>query len=128
MTDMTASVPQAEFHPLRYTSLDDALTALCERVESLAPDSMAGLTICNPSRTHLERAIFPSLPRSFADGITEIPLSPSDFGSCVKAVASGAAITCTDIAQEKRFDARWQRLCLDHGIRSLQSHPVYLRD
>jgi GAF domain-containing protein len=54
-------------------------------------------------------------------------LTPSDFGSCVRAVAHGEIITCSDIAEEKRFDPQWQRLCLDHGIRSLQSRPVYLR-
>jgi hypothetical protein len=128
MTDMTASTGRSEFHPARHISLDETLASLCERVESLAPDSIAGLTICNPSRTHLERAIFPGLSRTFADAITAIPLSPTDFGSCVKAVASGETITCTDIARENRFDARWQQLCLGHGLRSLQSRPVYLRD
>ncbi len=108
-------------------SLDDALISLCDHVEALAPGSIAGLTICNPSRTLLERAIFPRLPQ-FADAIREIPLSPSDFGSCVKAVAHGEIITCPDIAEEKRFDPQWQRLCLDNGIRSLQSRPVLLHD
>ena len=45
----------------------------------------------------------------------------------MRAVAHGEIITCPDIAEEKRFDPQWQRLCLDHGIRSLQSRPVYLR-
>ena len=55
-------------------------------------------------------------------------MSPSDFGSWVKAVAHGEIISCPDIAKETRFDLRWQRLCLDHGVRSLQSRPVYLRE
>ena len=57
-----------------------------------------------------------------------IPLSPVNFGSCVRAVARGEIITCPDIAEEQRFDPQWQRLSLDNGIRSLQSRPVYLRD
>jgi hypothetical protein len=108
--------------------MDEALTALCERVERLAPQSIAGLTICNPARTHLERAIFPKLPASFSGAITTIPLAPANFGSCVYAVARGEIITCPDLATEMRFDPRWRRLCLDHGLRSLQSRPVYLRD
>ena len=84
------------------------------------------LTICNTSRTHIERAVFPQLPQ-FAAAIRAIPLSPSDFGSCVQAIAHGEIITCPDIAEEKRFDPQWKRLCLDHGVRSLQSRPVYLR-
>ena len=110
----------------RQASLDDDLVSLCDRVEALAPGSIAGLTICNSSRTHLERAVFPQLPQ-FAAAITAIPLTPSDFGSCVQAVAHGEIITCPDIAEEKRFDPQWQSLCLDHGICSLQSRPVYLR-
>lgn len=108
-------------------SLDDALVSLCQHVEALASGSIAGLTICNPSRTHIQRAIFPKLA-GFSAAIAAIPLVPSDFGSCVKAVASGQVITCSDIAQEKRFDPQWRRLCLEHGLRSLQSRPVYLRD
>ena len=111
----------------QYASLDDALTSLCDHVEALASGSITGLTICNPSRTHIERAVFPRLPE-FAAAISAIPLSPSDFGSCVQAIAHGEIITCPDIAEEKRFDPQWQRLCLDHGIRSLQSRPVYLRE
>lgn len=109
------------------TSLDDALISLCDRVEVLAAGSIAGLTICNPSRTHIERAVFPRLPE-YAAAIVAIPLSPVNFGSCVRAVARGEIITCPDIAEEQRFDPQWQRLSLDNGIRSLQSRPVYLRD
>ena len=110
-----------------YQSLDSALISLCDRAEALAAGSIAGLTICNPSCTHLERAIFPRLPQ-YAAAITAIPLSPSDFGSCVRAVACGQIITCPDISKEQRFDPQWLRLNLDHGLRSLQSRPVYLRD
>jgi len=128
MTDQIACTsPGKSPEILRRETLDGALTSLCDHVEALASGSIAGLTICNPARTHLERAIFPQLPK-FAAAITTIPLSPSNFGSCVQAVASGEIITCPDIAQEKRFDPQWQRLCLDHGIRSLQSRPVYLHD
>lgn len=112
---------------LRANTLDDALISLCDRVEALATGSIAGLTICNASRTHIDRAIFPRLPE-YAAAITAIPLSPINFGSCVRAVAQGEIITCPNIAEERRFDPQWQRLSLDNGIRSLQSRPVYLRD
>jgi GAF domain-containing protein len=111
----------------RSGALDDGLISLCDHVEALASGSIAGLTICNSSRTHIERAIFPRLTQ-FAAAIRAIPLSPSDFGSCVQAIAHGETITCPDIADEKRFDPQWRRLCLDHGIRALQSRPIYLRE
>jgi GAF domain-containing protein len=46
----------------------------------------------------------------------------------VQAVTLGEVITCPDIAEEKRFEPQWQRLGLDHSIRSLQSRPFYLRE
>lgn len=110
-----------------YPSLDSALISLCDRVEALAPGAIAGLTLCNPSRTQIERAIFPRLPQ-YAAAIVAIPLSPSNFGSCVRAVVCGEVITCPDISKEQRFDSRWRALNLDHGLRSLQSRPLYLRD
>ena len=110
----------------RSGSLDDALISLCDHVEALASGSIAGLTICNPSRTHIERAVFPRLPQ-FATAIRAIPLSPSDFGSCVQAIAHGEIITCHDIAEEKRFDPQWQRLCLDHGVRSQLARAIRQR-
>jgi hypothetical protein len=128
MSDTTDQQGRGEFQASPSASLDDALTSLCERVERLAPGSIAGLTICNPARTHIERAIFPGLPASYSGAITMIPLSPTNFGSCVQAVAAGEIITCPDIEGETRFDPRWRQLCLDHGLRSLQSRPVYLRD
>ena len=100
-----------------YGSLDDALISLCDHVEALATSSIAGLTICDPSRTRIQRAIFPRLPQ-YAASIVEIPLSPSNFGSCVQAVTLGEVI----------IEPQWQRLGLDHSIRSLQSRPFYLRE
>lgn len=126
MTDIGNIALDGTIRP--YVSLDETLISLCNHVESLAPGSIAGLTICNPARTHLERAIFPTLPPSYADAIRSIPTTPSNFGSCVRAVASGEIITCVDIASETRFDPRWKQLCLDHGLRALQSRPVFLRD
>lgn len=107
--------------------LDSTLTSLCKHAESLAPSSIAGLTICNPARTHIERAIFPSRP-AFAEAIKAISVAPPAFGSCVQALVSGNIITCSDIEREKRFDPRWRDHCLAHGIRSLQSRPIFLRD
>jgi GAF domain-containing protein len=127
VTDPSANPLIDDCQKSGHRSLDDALISLCNRVEALAPPSIAGLTLCNPSRSLLERAIFPRLPQ-YAAAITAIPLSPSNFGSCVRAVARGEIITCPDITKEKRFDPRWKRLNLDHGLRSLQSRPVYLRE
>jgi GAF domain-containing protein len=108
--------------------LDDRLRSLCASVEAITPGSNAGVTICNPPRTHLQRAIFPSLPRVFGDSIADIPTLAPFFGSCAEAVCRGEIVTCADIASDSRFDPAWRKLCLDSGVRAVQSRPIYLRD
>lgn len=102
------------------------LEALCRKVEALAPGSIAGMTISNIEHTHIERAVFPGLDYSFSAAITHVPLEPSGFGSCVKAIARGEAITCLDIENDTLFDPRWRKVCLEHGLRSIQSRPFYV--
>ena len=105
----------------------DALRTLCSKVEGLAPGSYAGMTISNAGHTHIERALFPTLPYSFSQAITHVPLEPADFGSCVKAIARGEPITCPDIENDKLFDPRWREVCLHHGLKAIQSRPIYVK-
>ena len=100
------------------------LVSLCQRVEALSPGAIAGLSLCDEAQTHIERAIFPSLPNSFASAITLVPLQPSDFGSCVKAIALGQVITCPDVECDTSFDPVWRKVCLEHGLRAVQSRPI----
>jgi GAF domain-containing protein len=102
------------------------LTKLCRHVEVLAPGSAAGMTLTDLGHTHIERALFPSLPDSFSLALTDVLLEPSGFGSCVKAIASGQTITCPDIQSDHVFDERWRKVCLAHGLKSIQSRPVYV--
>lgn len=102
------------------------LVELCCKLESLAPGSFAGMTLTDEKHTHIEQALFPSLPNSFSQALTDVPLSPSDFGSCVKAIACGHTITCPDIEADQLFDEKWRSVCLGYGLRSLQSRPVYV--
>jgi hypothetical protein len=103
-----------------------ALTSLCHHVEALAPGSAAGMTLTDQDHTHIERALFPSLPDGFSVALTDVPLLPSGFGSCVKAIACGQTITCPDILADRVFDPRWRKVCLDYGLKSIQSRPVYV--
>jgi hypothetical protein len=103
-----------------------ALTSLCHHVEALAPGSAAGMTLTDQGHRYIERALFPSLPESFSQALTDVPLLPSGFGSCVKAIAYGETITCADIEADSVFDPRWRTVCLDHGLKAIQSRPVYV--
>ena len=101
------------------------LIRLCQHVETLAPGSVAGMTLTDDGHNHIQRALFPSLPESFSLALTDVPLEPSSFGSCVK-IASGETITCPDIHQDGAFDPQWRKVCLDYGLKSIQSRPVYV--
>ena len=104
----------------------DALRKLCAHVEALAPGAAAGLTLINGGHSHIERALFPSLPDGFSSALTDVPLEPSGFGSCVKAIATGDTITCSDVECDRVFDSRWRHVCLEYGLRAVQSRPVYV--
>jgi hypothetical protein len=104
----------------------DKLVPLCERVETLCRGAIAGLTICDQQHTRIERALFPSLPPSFAAAITNVPLEPTEFGSCVKAIARREVITCGDIENNRFFDPQWRQVCLDHGLKVIQSRPIFV--
>ena len=104
----------------------DALRALCAHVEAMAPGAIAGLTLVNDDRTHIGEALFPSLPAGFSQALTDVPLQPSEFGSCVKAIATGETITCPDVECDQLFDGRWRQVCLEYGLKAVQSRPVYV--
>jgi GAF domain-containing protein len=104
----------------------EGLSNLCTKVESLAAGSVAGVTISNSVYTHIERAYFPTLPYSFSAAITHVPLQPADFGSCVKAISTGQPIICPDIQNDRLFDPRWREVCLNHGLRAIQSRPIFV--
>ena len=104
--------------------IESALRRLCPRIEALAPGSTAGVTLCNATRSQIDRGIFPSLDPSFSAAITAISTAEPYFGSCVESGAASASVTASDIATETRFDPAWRDLCLAYGIRSLQSRPV----
>jgi hypothetical protein len=104
----------------------DSLEKLCLKVEGLAPGSIAGVTISDRTFDRIEWALFPTLPFTFSQAITGVPLQPANFGSCVKAISVGKPITCPDIQTDQLFDPNWRRVCLEHGLRSIQSRPVYV--
>ena len=81
------------------------LIKLCRHVETLAYGSAAGMTLTDEDLTHIEQAIFPSLPDAFSLALTDVPLEPSGFGSCVKAIACGTAIICPDIESDTQTHA-----------------------
>jgi hypothetical protein len=53
-------------------------------------------------------------------------LNQLSFGSCVKAIARREVITCGDIENNRFFDPQWRQVCLDHGLKVIQSRPIFV--
>ncbi|CCD91452.1 hypothetical protein BRAO375_1550003 [Bradyrhizobium sp. ORS 375] len=49
-------------------------------------------------------------------------------GSCTAAMDGNTVITSHDVSRDARFSEFFVDLCLRHGVRSLQSRPVYGRE
>ena len=53
---------------------------------------------------------------------------PTHTGSGVQPRKFGhPTITCPDIENDTLFDPRWRQVCLKHGLKAIQSRPVYVR-
>lgn len=125
MNDIAGTRSPYPLIPLdRDVGLKAAITSLCAHVEALAPGSRTGVCIASADHKSLERAVFPALA-TFQDAIRDIPMGPPYFGSCTAAMDGRAVVTTHDMQKESRFDERFVAHCLSHGIRSLQSRPVF---
>jgi two-component sensor histidine kinase len=100
-------------------------------IEELEPSAIAGAAVLDRvDRVGrcFEGAVFPSLPDTFSQAIVGIKTARPHIGSCAAAAYRGKAVTCTDVGQETRFDEEWRKLCLESGIRAIQSAPALAAD
>lgn len=112
---------------VRSDTAEGALGELCARVEQLVPGAIAGITVLDRAAHTFERAIFPSLKATFANGVRGMRVADRP-GSCALAIHDNRIVTCDDIAADSRFSPEWRTLNLDHGVRSIQSRPVLATD
>jgi len=103
---------------------NDALSAVVAFAESLAPGSVAGVTIVDRTGQSIETATFPSLDRAFAEALAGIPLRPPHVGACAQALYWGEVVISDDLSHDPRFTKEWLQLCAEHGIRSCHSQPI----
>jgi two-component sensor histidine kinase len=104
--------------------VEDTLVALTGMVEELEPGAVAGVTIVDRAERSLEMAVFPSVPRIFADSIAGVPLGPPHVGTCAQALYRGTVVTSENLSNDGRFAKEWIDLCLANGIQSCRSQPV----
>ena len=74
-------------------SLDDAIAAICNRVEAVAPYSKTGVSIASDDRARLWKAVFPNLPKTFQAAIKDLPMGAPYFGACTAAMDRDIVIT-----------------------------------
>ncbi len=109
-------------------AIESAIASICNRVEVMTSRSKAGVCIASRDRTRLVRSVFPNLPDTFQSSIRDLPMGPPYIGSCTAAMDGNAVITAHDLSTDARFSEFFVDLCLQHGVRSLQSRPVYGRE
>ena len=100
------------------------LLAICKLIEAEDTEAVAGVTALDPEGVGFDRAVFPALSPDFSAAITTVKLRMPFTGSCVKAAMTGEIVTVPDIAATAEFDSVWTKLCLDSGLKALQSVPI----
>lgn len=113
----------ASGHPL-----DECLAAVCTSVSELSPRTRACFLLTDVQRQQFDRSIAPYLSSSFKQGLENAPINDLFIGTCGEAVYRCQPITCTDIANDRRWSQQWRELCLNQGIRACHSVPVLGKD
>jgi len=105
-------------------SMSEVLEELCELVESTASGCYCSVVLVDPTGTHLEHGVAPSLPASFITSIVGRPVSMHS-GPCGMAAYLNERVVSPDIASEMRWSSHeWCQMALAHGLRACSSTPI----
>jgi two-component sensor histidine kinase len=111
----------------RGETTDATLGELCTAIEGMVDGAIIGVTMLDRASRIFDAAIFPSIPKSFADNLRGAVVAERP-GTCALAVYQGKTVTSDDIASDPRFQAGWKELSLTHGIIAIQSRPLCALD
>ncbi len=104
-------------------SLTRVLTELCRVVEA-ETDAHCSVVLVDPTETHLEGSVAPSLPQTFVSAIDGRPVN-QDSGPCAMAAFLNEQVISTDIATDARWSEwNWCPLALQHSLRACWSTPI----
>jgi PAS domain S-box-containing protein len=107
--------------------LADILTELCRIVEGAA-DAHCSVVLVDPTGSHLENGVAPSLAASFVSAINGRPVN-ADSGPCAMAAFLNEQVISADIAVDERWaEWGWCRLALAHGLRACWSTPIHSKN
>ena len=98
---------------------------LCQRVEEMAPGVTC--TIVGVSGDgHLKSVAAPSLPASYSEAITGLPIGPN-VGSCGTAAYLGEPVEVEDISTSPMWQS-YKDFVLPLGLQACWSYPIKTRD
>jgi PAS domain S-box-containing protein len=104
--------------------LAEILEALCRLYESRTAGARCSVALVNPSGSHLELCVAPSLPVSLIAAINDRPVN-LDSDPCATAIRLNTQIIAADLAAEARWtESGWSKTALEHGVRSCWSTPI----
>jgi len=101
------------------------MTALCERVEALAPEVVCSVVTVD-DEFRLRPLAAPSLPRAYGEAVDGTPIGPR-VGSCGTAIYLKGPVEVTDIASDPHWEG-YRELVLPLGLRACWSSPIAARD
>src|SRR5262245_5834832 len=106
---------------------DDALVAACALAELFEPNTIVGYTTIDNRRpvATFQTAVYPRLPSWPFSKAHEVPITRPYAGTCAQAISEGRIATCSNIATEINFKPTWRAACMQFGLRSVQSAPVF---
>jgi hypothetical protein len=106
---------------------DDALVAACALAELFEPNTIVGYTTIDNRRpvATFQTAVYPRLPTWPFSKAHDVPITRPYVGTCAQAICEGRIITCSNIATESNFNPTWRAACMQFGLRSVQSAPVF---
>ena len=105
-------------------SLSEILEALCRLVESTADGCYCSVVLVDPSGTHLEGGVAPSLPAGFITSVIGRPVNV-DSGPCAMAACLNEQVISPDLSLETRWGAyAWYPMAMAHGLQACWSTPI----
>src|SRR6266853_1507445 len=105
-------------------SLESILEALCRVVEQAASGCYCSVLLIDPSGSKIQQAVAPSLPSSYNERFSGIPVD-REGGPCAEAACRKTQVVVSDVASDTRWDTYgWRTAALTHGLKACWSTTI----
>lgn len=103
--------------------LPDVLEVLAHFIEERSPEAKCSILLLDADGQHLRPGATPSLPESFLQVVTGLPIGPR-AGSCGAAAYRGSPVISTDIATDPVWVDFADWIINEQGLRASWSTPI----